>query len=93
VTDQTAITLSKGGTTFTGDAINFYQAATLKGALKLYASCGMIPTRGFTITKMLKLAQTFTGKTYKRGDAAKAAADMQEWVDACKAAMPIIDNR
>lgn len=93
MTDQSAITYHNGGTTFTGDGIELYRAATLRSALKLYAACGMIPTRGFTITKMLKLATQYTGKPYKRGDAAKAAADMKDWVDAAKAAMPVIDER
>ncbi len=91
--DPSAVTLSNGGTTFTGDAIPMFQAITLKGALKLYAACGMIPTRGYTITKMLAAAKQITGKPYKRGEAAKAAEDLQVWIDAARASMPIIDNR
>lgn len=93
MTDNSAITLSNGGTIFTGDAINLFQAVTLKGALKLYAKCGMIPTRGMTITKMLKLASSITDKTYKRGDAMQAHDDLVIWIDAARASMPIIDNR
>lgn len=93
MTDNSAITLSNGATTYTGDAIPLFQAVTLKGALKLYAKCGMIPTRGMTITKMLKLASSITGKPYKRGDAMKAHDDMSTWIDAARTAMPVIDER
>ncbi len=83
------ITISNSSTTFTGDGIALYQAMTLKSALSLYAKCGMIPTRGYTITKMLAAASQITGKKYKRGEATKAADDMQIWIEAAKASMPI----
>ena len=77
-------------TTFAGpDATKLYQAMVLKSSLKLYAATGMIPTRGVTITRMLTLAGSFCGKTYKRGDARQAAADLQIWIDAMKCAIPI----
>jgi hypothetical protein len=81
-----------GGMSFVGpDATKLFQAITLRSSLSLYAKCGMIPTRGVTITRMLALTKTFTGKTYKRGreGAAAAAADMQVWIDAAKASMPV----
>lgn len=88
---DTAITLHKnGGFTLTGDAIPMFQVVTLKGALKMYAKCGMIPTRGMTITKMLKSAAAITGKAYKRGEAMKAHDDLVIWIEAAKASMPVI---
>jgi hypothetical protein len=80
---------STGGTMLVGpDAVNLFRALTLKSSLGLYAKCGMIPTRGVTITKILALATEYTGKKYKRGDAAKAEADVKAWCDAMRAALP-----
>lgn len=85
------IKIGTGGTLFAGeDATRLFQAMTLASALGLYAKCGMIPTRGVTITKMLALATTFTAKKYKRGDAAKAQEDVRQWCEAMKAALPIV---
>lgn len=92
-TNTAPVAITKGGIVFTGDGITLYQASQLRSFLKLYAKTGMIPTRGVTITKMLKMASTFTGKTYKRGDAMKAHEDMHQWVEAAKASMPIEDHR
>jgi hypothetical protein len=87
---ESSINISTGGTTFSGpDATNLFRAMTLKSALGLYAKCGMIPTRGVTITKMLAMATEYTGKKYKRGDAEKAAEDVRQWCEAMKAALPI----
>jgi hypothetical protein len=91
--DPSAVTHHNGGTTFTGDAIHLYRAVTLKGALKLHRDCGMIPTRGMTITKMFAIAQQITGKKYKRGGHDAAITDLTAWIEAAKASMPIIDER
>jgi hypothetical protein len=96
--DESSITHHKGGgiTIAGADAMALYRNLHLKGAIKLYKDTdgGVIPTRGVTITRMLAMATTVTGKRYKRGlkgcDA--AIADLQTWCDAMKAAMPIIDN-
>lgn len=89
--NQSEVVVHKsGGTTFAGpDAVNLFRAITLKMSLSLYAKTGMIPTRGVTSTVMLKLAKEYTGKTYKRGEHEKAAADVQVWIDTMKAAMPV----
>jgi hypothetical protein len=90
MSDDSHITISQGGTTFVGpDATNLFRAMTLASSLGLYAKCGITPTRGVTITKMLVMATQYTGKKYKRGDAAKAQADVKLWCDAMKAALPI----
>jgi hypothetical protein len=90
--DDSSISIHKsGGMTFSGpDATNLFRAMTLASSLGLYAKCGMIPTRGVTITVMLKMATEYTGKKYKRGDAAKAQADVKQWCEAMKAALPIV---
>lgn len=85
------ITIGKGGTVFEGpDATALFRAMTLKGALGLYAKHGIIPTRGVTITRMLAIATEYTGKKYRRGEAAKAAADVEVWCNTMRAALPII---
>jgi hypothetical protein len=87
---ESKIVYSAGGTTFVGpDATNFFRAATLASSLGLYAKCGIIPTHGVTITKMLAMAAEYTGKKYKRGDAAKAQADVKVWCDTMRAALPV----
>lgn len=95
MTDQ--ITLTDGGTMFSGpDSVNLFRAVTLGSALKMYARCGMIPTRGMTITGLLQLASEYTGKNYGRGNrekAALAAADVQVWVNAMRSAIPVVDMR
>ena len=89
--NQSEVVVHKGGgTTFAGpDAVNLFRAITLKSALSMYAACGMIPTRGVTATVMLKIAKEYTGKTYKRGEHAKAALDVSVWIETMKAAMPV----
>lgn len=80
-----------GGMTFSGeDATNLFRAMTLASSLGLYAKCGMIPTRGVTITKMLGMATEYTGKKYKRGEALRAQEDVRLWCEAMKAALPIV---
>lgn len=66
-----------GGTIFTGEDVNTFVLITLKSGLKLYAETGMKPNRMWTATAMLRKASEFTGKAYKRGQAAIAAQDLQ----------------
>lgn len=92
--DKSEIVHHNGGTTITGkDGINLYRAITLKAALNLYAKTKMLATRNATPTAMLQMATEYTGKTYKRGQHAQAAADVDVWVQTMKAAMPITDER
>ena len=85
------IKVSKSGTSYSGhDAVMLYRAAALKGFIGLYAKCGVIPTRGVTITKMLAMATEYTGRKYKRGQYAEAQEDLHQWIEAMKAAIPII---
>lgn len=76
------------------DAVSVVRALSLWSALKLYVNSGgkIIPTRGMTITKMLKLATQITGKSYKRTEAMKAAEDVKKWADEMKAALPVVEN-
>lgn len=70
------------------DAVDTYRYALLSSSLRMYAACGLRPTRGVGITHMLKMASSLTGKKYKRGDVLAAAADLDRWVQEMKAALP-----
>ena len=89
---DSVIIASEHSTTFVGpDAIKLYRAVTLKHSIKMWVDHGIIPTRGVTITHMMKLATGYTGITYKRGPAGAAMAieDLDKWINAMKAAIPI----
>jgi len=98
--DDSYIKTNKDGsaTTFAGpDAVGLFRAATLWSGIGLYiASNGkIIPTRGLTISKMLAIATTYTGKPYKRTRAGQeqARADLKVWMDTMKAALPVIQDK
>lgn len=86
---------TRGGkcTSFVGsDATNYVRAELLASSLRLYDKCKIIPTRGVTATKMLKMATGYTGKTYKRGEYVRAADDVKAWANEMKAALPVIES-
>lgn len=88
--NQSHVSVTPGGTSYVGpDAVNLYRAKVLMTSLSLYAKTGMIPTRGVTAMVMLKMAQEYTGKTYKRGQHAQAAEDVKVWVNTMQTALPI----
>jgi hypothetical protein len=87
------IVILEGGTVFEGqDAILLYKAVTLKGALKLVQR-GIRIHRRVGPTRLLEAATVITHKTYKRRDYAGAIADLEQWIAAMKAALPIHDER
>jgi hypothetical protein len=80
-------------TSFVGnDAVNYVRAELLASSLRLYASCGIRPTRTVGPTQMLQMATGYTGKKYKRSEYIKAADDVKKWADEMKAALPKIHN-
>ena len=88
--DDSCIIVGKEGTTFVGrDATELVRAVMLANSLRLYVKSGIIPTRGVTITRMLQMAHRYTGKAYKRGQAALAAADVAVWIETMKSALPV----
>ena len=93
MSDNSAVTFSNGSTTFTGDGITLYRAMTLKSGISLHRKCGMIPTRGMSITRMFGIASEITGKKNKRGQHEAAEADLSAYIEALKAALPVIDKR
>lgn len=83
-----------GGASLTGhDAILFMRAAVLASSLKLYAKTRILPTRGVTLTKMLAMATTFTGKKYRRTEIMTAHEDVLQWSREMRDAIPTTDNR
>jgi hypothetical protein len=85
------ITFSPGGTTYSGqDAVSVVAMYALVSSLNLWHRCGMIPTRGYGISKMLARATAWTGKKYPRNKngAWQAAGDVKMLADELKAAIP-----
>lgn len=75
------------------DATRLFAAIALATALDLYARRRLLVNRNYTPTKMLAAAGRLCGKTYRRGQHAEAWLDVRQWVNAMKAAMPVLDAR
>lgn len=85
------IETSASGIAFVGhDATRLFAVTALRSAISLHQKCGMIPTRGMTITKLFAAAKPYTGQTYKRGEHARAIADLTTWIEAMKSALPVV---
>ena len=92
--DDSHISYDKNGdaTGFMGfDAVNLYRATVLWSGIRLLQQ-GIQPTRGFTMTKALKMASNYTHKPYKRTESDKARADLKVWIDEMKAALPVVQQ-
>ncbi len=61
----------------TKEQIEYYRTTTLKAGLKLL-KVGVVPHRGWTLTKALKWASEITKKTYKRSEVDVAIADLNK---------------
>jgi hypothetical protein len=87
---DSVITITKGGVTYSGpDATRYFQARSLLACMKLTAKTGLLPRRGFTKTVMLQRVAQLTMKDYRLRDFDKAIADLNEWVLAMAAALPV----
>ena len=62
------------------EAINVYRAVVLRSSIKLYQKTKIIPTRGCTITHMLRLTQEITGHGFKRTELDGAIAALDDWI-------------
>lgn len=92
---ESQIEVRKDGTVscYSGpDATNLFRARLLVSSLRMFASCGMLPTRGVSGKMMLAMAGEYTGKKYKRGQASVAADDVAVWCDTMVAALPIVER-
>lgn len=71
--------------TFTGPTeVNAYRAIICKQALKLHM-IGIKPGRGWTKTKTLALASSYTGRSYKLSEIDDAVHDMEDVIEAMRA--------
>jgi len=81
VTKATITQHKGGGTSFTGRAaVNLYAAVVLLSGIRFYLKTGMKVSSGYTPTNMLAAATGHTGKTYKRGQLAQAALDLDAFI-------------
>lgn len=71
------------------DATQLYRVNMLKTCIKMWMKTGMMPTRGIGIHKMLKMAEVYTGRKYKKSEAAYAIEDLHHWVSCMVSALPI----
>lgn len=65
----------------TPEHIERFRLICLKQSLQAYVKFKMLPTRSVNATKLLQLASAATGKTYKRGEHAKAYIDLLELLE------------
>ena len=85
---------SDGGIVFAGQkSTSIYQACVIRQGLRLYAATGMKHSSHVGPTKLMEIAARITGKTYKRGRYLEAAADLDEWIDAARRDVEIVDER
>lgn len=61
----------------TPDQIDYFRLTSLKAGLKLLKA-GITPHRGWTLTKALKWATDYTGKTYRRSEVDAAINDLSK---------------
>ena len=61
----------------TPDEIDYFKLTSLKAGLKLL-KVGIVPHRGWTLTKALKWASAYTGKSYRRNEVDTAIADLNK---------------
>lgn len=85
------VELGKGGTSFVGnDAVEFFTVMNLRNSISLYQKCGVIPTKGFGIMKMMKLAGKYTGQKYKRNEYDRVVQDLTVWIETMRSALPTV---
>jgi hypothetical protein len=93
MSEDSYIRYSRGrgeATSYVGrDATQLYRVNMIKVSIKLWMKTGMMPTRGVTITKLLKMAEQYTGRKYKKSEAAYAIEDLHNWVTTMISALPI----
>jgi hypothetical protein len=86
------ITVGKDSTSYIGhDATRLLHAKTVKHALRA-CKLGMRLTKTATPTRSFAMASKITGKSYKRGQYDQAIADVNQWIWAMEAALPVIQR-
>jgi len=93
INDDSEIRHWKGGTTFSGpDAVEYFRVAQLWAMMGVFEKPNGLRWKHLSKTLALRLAGERTGKKYKRGEFAKARADLKIWLDVAKSSLPIIDE-
>lgn len=92
--DQSYMTARDGRVTaYIGpDATHLFAAVVLRNAIGLWIKIRMVPTRGVTITSMLKRTTEYTHKPYTPRTAQVAVDDLTVWIDAMRAALPVVQS-
>ena len=84
IDERSYLERTNNGTVFTGTDVQIFQALSLASSISLFQKTGMLPTRGVTATKMLKLASGITGKTFKRRQYDQAIEALKEYANTLK---------
>jgi hypothetical protein len=85
------VSMTGGPASYIGpDAVALFRVTVLRTGLRIYAKHKLRVNRGYSPSAMLKAASQITGRTYTRGQYLSAAADLTAWIEAMKAALPII---
>lgn len=94
--DNSEIRVADHSTTVTGkDGMLFYAAITLRQAIKMHVRSGgrMRMTAAAKPTVLLKTAEGYTKKKYKRGQYQEALDDLTNWIETMRAGLPFTDER
>jgi hypothetical protein len=84
--------LQSGGVAYVGeDATRLYAAVSLKHAIKTHKS-GMKIRRGVSNRMLFDQATLYTGKSYKSKEFDKAIEDMDTWIEAARASIPVVQR-
>lgn len=72
------------------EAVELMRVQTIIMGIKMHVQSGgkMQITRGMGIMKLLEMAYTYTGKTYKRKQAEDAMNDLNVWFQTMKSTIP-----
>ena len=87
---DSSVTYNKHGdaVAFCGpDAVHLFRAASLVAGIGLLQK-GIKPGRAWSMRRALLVAGQYTGKQYKRKQAAEAVADLRVWISTMKTALP-----
>jgi hypothetical protein len=93
MTEQSYLQIDGSGniTSYCGpEATEAFRAITIAHALRLYAKTGMKVNRAYTPKRMMQVAASMTGRSYKARDYVGAADDLQSWANAIKASLPVV---
>jgi len=86
---ESKVTVTEAATIYEGpDAVRFFRAKQIKMALKL-AEKGIKINSRTSFSALLQAAGQITHKTYRRRAYAAAVADLEQWIAAMTAALPI----